>query len=100
MHNLRFSGTDCWNDGILYRETLNNEVEMSVNRIFQPLPVDLADLMFGALDRKLTSHMTTRTTKVWFEFANQALNFKLDAPWATGPVFDPVLGGSVLQVTK
>ncbi len=89
IRNFRISlrDTQCWNDGILFRETFNERVESEVNGVSAPGPLTLGQFVFGSVNTRLVSFVTPQTTQLYFEYDPNisSVAFKLDSRTILGP---------------
>ncbi|MFO0940482.1 MAG: hypothetical protein U0930_06915 [Pirellulales bacterium] len=76
---VRFSGTEAWNDGILYEDTFNAELEADFNATYEDVPAALVDLLFTADNNLLASKTSASTRSIQFQYvaAEKRLNFKI-----------------------
>lgn len=76
---VRFSGTDAWNDGILYEDTFNAELEADFNSTYEDVPAAFVDLLFTADNNTIASKTSTATRSIQFQYVatEKRLNFKI-----------------------
>ena len=89
IRNFRLSlrDTECWNDGILFRETMNQRIEDQVNSLSSPIPTQLGQFLFSSVNTRIHSFVNQATTRVFFEYDSNinSVAFKLDSNTLTQP---------------
>lgn len=76
---VSFSNTEAWNDGILYEDTFNSELEADFNATREDVPAAFVDLLFTADNNLLASKTSASTRSIQFQYvaAEKRLNFKI-----------------------
>ncbi len=87
---VRFSGTEAWNDGILYEDTFNAELEADFNATHEDVPATFVDVLFTADNNLLASKTSAATRAIQFQYvaAEKRLNFKIFNQLLATPLLD------------
>ncbi len=95
---ISLKDTECWNDGILFRETFNERVENEVNAVSQSLPVELGQLLFGSVNTKVKSYVTPSTRELFLDYnaSTSTVMFSLDS----ASVLQPPIAVGALPATR
>jgi hypothetical protein len=97
---VTFSNTDASNDGILYEDRFNQELELDFNSTMEEIPTALTGLMFSQVNSRLTPSMATSTTlKFAYETNLSRLVFRLHNPIIASPVA-ALPGGQLSKATS
>ncbi len=65
---VRFRDTQAWNDGTLYVDAFNQQVEDSFDATSEQIPLGLGNALFGGVNTTLTSFVTPRTSGLQFDY--------------------------------
>lgn len=96
---VRFSGAEAWNDGILYEDTFNAELEADFNATYEDVPATFVDVLFTADNNLLASKTSAATRSIQFQYvaAEKRLNFKI---FNQGLIVAPLADAQVTTVRR